>query len=98
MTSMTTDVNSTQTPRMLTGIVTSDVRDKTITVKLERLVKYPKYEKYVRRSTKLSVHDENNSAKKGDIVIIKECRPISKTKSWILQSIKERAESYSTGE
>ena len=71
-------------PRILTGVVTSNKADKTITVKIERKVKHPLYGKVVKRASKVHAHDENNSASIGDIVSVKECRPISKTKTWIL--------------
>ena len=73
-------------PRILTGVVTSNKANKTITVKIERKVKHPLYGKVVKRASKVHVHDENNSASIGDIVSVKECRPISKTKTWILVS------------
>ena len=64
------------------GRVVSNKADKTITVLLERQVKHPLYGKYIKRSTKVHVHDENNECGEGDMVSITECRPISKTKSW----------------
>ncbi|MEK9649881.1 MAG: 30S ribosomal protein S17 [Gammaproteobacteria bacterium] len=70
--------------RVLSGVVVSDKADKTITVKIERTVKHPKYGKVIKRSTKVHAHDENNSAKVGDFVSIQECRPISKLKSFVL--------------
>ena len=73
-------------PRILTGVVTSNKADKTITVKIERKVKHPLYVKVVKRASKVHAHDENNSASIGDIVSVKECRPISKTKTWVLVS------------
>ena len=73
-------------PRILTGVVTSNKADKTITVKIERKVKNPLYGKVVKRASKVHAHDENNSASIGDIVSVKECRPISKTKTWVLVS------------
>ena len=73
-------------PRILTGVVTSNKADKTITVKVERKVKHPLYGKVVKRASKVHAHDENNSASIGDIVSVKECRPISKTKTWVLVS------------
>jgi len=79
-------------PRTLTGQVVSDKMQQTIVVLVERRVRHPKYQKIVRRSTKIHAHNPDNAARKGDIVIIKECRPISKTKTWILESIKEKAE------
>lgn len=76
--------------RTLQGKVVSDKMNKTITVLLERQVKHPLYKKYIRRSTKLHVHDENNECAIGDVVAIRECRPMSKTKSWTLVEITER--------
>ena len=73
-------------PRILTGVVTSNKADKTITVKIERKVKHPLYGKVVKRASKVHANDENNSASIGDIVSVKECRPISKTKTWVLVS------------
>jgi small subunit ribosomal protein S17 len=77
--------------RTLTGRVISDKMDKSITVLVERRVKHPLYGKFMTRSTKLHVHDEDNSCHEGDTVQITECRPISKTKSWRLYKIIERA-------
>lgn len=76
--------------RELTGVVTSSKADKTITVRVDRRVKHPMYGKFVRRSTKLAVHDERNDCRQGDTVTIIETRPISKTKSWRLGAIVER--------
>ena len=76
----------TTNPRILTGIVTSDKADKTITVKVERKVKHPLYGKVVKKATKVHAHDEENLAAIGDIVSVKECRPISKKKTWVLVS------------
>jgi len=73
-------------PRILTGVVTSNKADKTITVKIERKVKHPLYGKVIKRATKVHAHDENNTAAVGDIVSVKECRPLSKTKTWVLVS------------
>ena len=75
-------------PRILTGVVTSDKANKTITVKIERKVKHPLYGKVIKRATKVHAHDENNDASIGDVVSVKECRPISKNKTWILVSDK----------
>ncbi len=79
----------TNTQRTLTGKVVSNKMDKSITVLIERLVKHPKYGKYIRRSTKLHAHDENNVCQEGDIVTIAECRPLSKTKAWTLVAVVE---------
>lgn len=76
--------------RTLQGKVISDRMDKTVTVLLERQVKHPLYKKYIKRSTKLHVHDENNDCAIGDMVAIRECRPISKSKSWTLVEITVR--------
>ncbi|MDN7123856.1 30S ribosomal protein S17 [Pseudidiomarina terrestris] len=78
--------------RTLQGRVISDKMDKSITVAIERRVKHPVYGKYISRTTKLHAHDEDNSCKTGDTVIIRETRPVSKTKSWALVEIVERAE------
>ena len=77
--------------RELTGVVTSNKADKTVTVRVDRRVKHPVYGKFVRRSTKLAVHDERNDCQEGDTVTIIETRPISKTKSWRLGAVVERA-------
>ncbi|QIL91467.1 30S ribosomal protein S17 [Microbulbifer harenosus] len=77
--------------RTLTGKVVSDKMDKTITVLIERRVKHPIYGKIVSKSTKLKAHDENNECGIGDVVVIEESRPLSKSKSWALQQIVERA-------
>jgi small subunit ribosomal protein S17 len=86
---MTTD---TQVERTLSGRVTSNKMDKTATVMIERLVKHPIYGKYIRRTTKLHVHDEQNQCQEGDLVTIKQCRPLSKTKAWMLVGIVARTE------
>ena len=82
---------SEQTVRTLTGKVVSDKIEKSIVVLIERRVQHPLYGKSIRRSTKLHAHDENNTAKTGDVVTIKECRPMSKTKSWTLVEVIEAA-------
>jgi small subunit ribosomal protein S17 len=73
------------------GIVKSDKMDKTITVVVERLRKYPKYEKYVRARSTCKAHDPHNTAKQGDLVEIEETRPLSKTKSWRLVRVLRRS-------
>ena len=70
--------------RVVTGKVVSDKMDKTITVRQERLVKHPLYGKYIRRATTYKAHDENNTARMGDVVEITSSRPVSKTKNWRL--------------
>ena len=77
--------------RLLTGKVVSSKMDKTVAVSIERLVKHPMYGKYIRRTTKVLVHDENNEAKEGDLVAIRPCRPMSRRKAWLLVRIVERA-------
>lgn len=79
--------------RTLTGKVVSGAMNKSITVSVERLVKHPMYGKYIRRTSKLMAHDENNECNAGDVVTISQCRPLSKNKSWRLESIVERAPS-----
>ena len=76
--------------RVLEGVVVSDKMDKTIVVKVERRVQHPIYKKFIRRSKKYAAHDENNVSKVGDVVRIRECAPISKTKRWEL--VQEKAE------
>jgi len=77
--------------RTVTGRVISDKMQKTITVLVERKVPHPVYGKYVRRSTKLHAHDEQNECKQGDKVVIEQCRPVAKSKSWRLVKVVERA-------
>ena len=81
----------TKVQRSVQGSVLSAKADKSITVLIERQVKHPLYKKIIRRSTKLHAHDEQNECKEGDTVIIEECRPLSKTKSWRLVEIVNRA-------
>ncbi len=78
--------------RFKTGRVVSNKAEKTVTVKLERQVKHPLYGKYIKRSTKVHVHDENNECGEGDTVSISECRPISKTKSCRVVEVLERSQ------
>ncbi len=77
--------------RTVIGSVVSNKMDKTVTVRIERKVPHPVYKKYVRRSTKIHAHDENNECKIGDVVLVEECRPLSKTKSWRLVKVLETA-------
>jgi len=77
--------------RTVTGKVVSDKMDKTITVKVERRVKHPIYGKIITRSSKLHAHDETNECRIGDLVTISETRPLSKTKTWKLVRVEERA-------
>lgn len=80
-----------KTLRTQIGAVISDRMDKTATVLIERKVKHPLYGKFVKKSTKLHVHDENNECSMGDTVQITECRPLSKTKSWTLVKVLEKS-------
>ena len=77
--------------RTLQGRVTSNKMDKTITVAIERQVKHPIYGKYIKRTTKIHAHDETNQCNEGDLVAIRECRPLSKTKSWTLVEVVSKA-------
>lgn len=79
------------TNRTLIGQVVSDVMNKSITVSVERRVKHPVYGKYMRRSTKVHAHDEANECQIGDTVMVEQCRPLSKTKTWRLVKILGRA-------
>lgn len=78
--------------RTVTGRVVSDKMDKSITVLVERRVPHPLYKKYIRRSTKMHAHDENNECRQGDIVTIAQCRPLSKSKTWTLVKVVEQAD------
>ncbi|OZG70902.1 30S ribosomal protein S17 [Hahella sp. CCB-MM4] len=82
---------TTSVVRTETGRVVSDKMDKSIVVLVERRVKHPIYGKYVKRSSKLHAHDEANECKIGDLVTVQESRPYSKTKTWKLVNIVERA-------
>ena len=77
--------------RQLTGVIISDKMDKTVVVLVERLVKHSWYHKYIRRQNRFAAHDENNSCRIGDKVIIIESRPLSKTKRWRINKIIEKA-------
>lgn len=77
--------------RTVTGRVVSDKMDKTVSVSVDRLIKHPRYGKYIRRTTKVLAHDEKNECKAGDRVTISECRPMSKNKAWQVVSVVERA-------
>ena len=77
--------------RTMVGQVVSDAMDKSITVSVERRVKHPVYGKYMRRSTKVHAHDETNECNVGDTVMVEQCRPLSKTKTWRLVKVLERA-------
>ena len=77
--------------RSLMGRVISDKMDKTIVVLMERQIKHPLYGKFIKRSKKYHVHDENNECRVGDTVTFKECRPLSKSKHWTLLKVVDRA-------
>ena len=78
--------------RILVGTVTSDKTDKTVTVLVERSVKHPIYDKIVVKSSKYHAHDEQNEYQLGDTVEIAESRPLSKTKSWVVTRLVQKAE------
>ena len=80
-----------QKVRTVQGRVVSNKMDKTITVVVERFVKHPIYGKFIKRSTKLHAHEEENVCNQGDVVTISECRPLSKSKNWTLVSVVEKA-------
>jgi small subunit ribosomal protein S17 len=75
--------------RTIQGRVVSDKMDKTITVLIERQVKHPIYGKFIRRSTKVHAHDANNECRTGDLVMVEQCRPLSRSKSWRLVEVIE---------
>lgn len=77
--------------RTLTGAVVSDKMDKTVTVLVERRVRHPLYGKIITLSKKYHAHDENNECHNGDIVMIEECRPLSRTKNWKVSKLVEKA-------
>lgn len=81
-----------KSPHTLTGKVVSAKMDKTIAVRIERVIPHPLYGKYIRRSTKLLAHDEDNQSKEGDVVMVSACRPISGKKVWRLDKIINRAD------
>ena len=80
-----------KTQRTIVGRVVSDKMDKTVSVAVERMIKHPVYGKYIRRTTKVLAHDAANECKAGDRVAISECRPMSKSKSWAVVNVVERA-------
>ena len=88
MSEQTTD---TRVARNVTGRVVSNKMQKTITVQVERRLQHPIYGKFLTRRTKLHAHDENNDCKEGDLVMIEQCRPLSRTKTWRLVKVLERA-------
>ncbi|EXI90852.1 MAG: 30S ribosomal protein S17 [Candidatus Accumulibacter regalis] len=82
---------TTSNKRTLVGRVVSDRMDKTVTVVVERRVKHAIYDKIMMRSSKYHAHDDGNDAKSGDLVEIQECRPLSKSKAWVVTKLLERA-------
>lgn len=82
---------SSKVVRSLTGKVVSDKMDKTVVVLVERKVKHPLYGKVIRKSKKFHAHDENNEYGIGDVVVISECRPLSRTKTWKVSALVEKA-------
>ncbi len=80
-----------KTAPRLVGRVSSDKMDKTITVLVERREKHPLYGKYITRSQKVHAHDETNDCRIGDTVMVEQCRPLSRSKSWRLVEVVERA-------
>lgn len=87
---MSEQPNTEQSTNTVVGRVISNKMDKTITVLLERQVKHPLYGKFIRRSTKIHAHDEDNVCNEGDTVMVQQCRPLSKTKSWTLVKVLEQ--------
>ncbi|NNJ94905.1 MAG: 30S ribosomal protein S17 [Halobacteria archaeon] len=83
---------TTETGKTVTGKVISNKMDKSATVLIERKVKHPVYGKYIRRSTRLHIHDAENACQEGDVVTIEQCRPLSRTKSWRLVEIVGRSD------
>ena len=77
--------------RVLTGKVVSNSRNKTIAILVERKVRHPIYKKYIKRSTKVHAHDENNECGLGDVVRVSESKPFSKTKNWALVEVVEKS-------
>ena len=86
-------MSTEKTVRTLQGKVVSDKMDKTVTVLVERKVKHPLYGKIVRRSPKIPAHDEQTQFGVGDVVVIEESRPLSKTKAWVVKELVEKARS-----
>ncbi|WP_158972368.1 30S ribosomal protein S17 [Paraglaciecola sp. L3A3] len=80
-----------QTVRTVQGRVVSNKMEKSITVAVERKVKHPIYGKFIKRTTKLHAHDETNQCNEGDVVTIRECRPLSKSKNWTLVDVITKA-------
>lgn len=86
-----TPVAKAKTARTVSGRVISNKMDKTITILVERRMRHPLYGKFISRRTKVHAHDENNECKEGDLVLVQECRPLARTKTWRLLQVLERA-------
>ncbi len=86
-----TSENTRGNAKALTGVVVSDKMDKTVVVLVERLVKHPVYQKYVRRRKRFAAHDESNECRLGDTVLIRQSRPLSRSKRWRVSKIVSRA-------
>ena len=84
-------MSAEKTQKTLQGVVTSNKMEKSATIIIERRVKHPLYGKIIKRSTKMSIHDEANECSVGDTVLIEQCAPVSKTKSWKLVKIVEKS-------
>jgi len=91
------EVEQSKRGRTVTGTVVSNKGHQTITVVIERRVPHPVYGKIIRRSTKVRAHDPDNSCQVGDVVTVRESRPISKTKHWVLERVDERAQAELPG-
>ena len=87
--SQKTEGQSEKLQRTLSGRVISDKMNKSAIVVIERQIQHPKYQKFIRRSTKFHIHDPENQCKEGDVVTIEQCRPVSKTKTWRLVNVVE---------
>ncbi len=85
-------MSATNVKRTLTGTVVSDKMDKTVTVLIERKIKHPLLGKIMRVSKKYHAHDETNECNEGDVVVIEECRPLSKTKAWRVSKLVEKTQ------
>ncbi len=92
MSGMMNEQQTAKIVRALTGKVVSDKMNKTVTVLVERKVKHPLYGKVIRLSKKYHAHDENNDFHPGDVVVIEECRPLSKSKTWKVTRLVEKAQ------
>jgi small subunit ribosomal protein S17 len=91
MNEATDQSESKSAQRTVVGRVISDKMNKSISVSIERVIKHPVYGKYIRRTSKVMAHDETNDCRTGDLVAIRECRPISKNKAWKVVDVVERA-------